>query len=150
MQDPSHWVQTHLGQVVILLLVHRLRGDNRGVVVGDLPLASDLLPHVGEAGLNRGAGTSIAQLESVQARVEVRLSVAEDLDALVGESAEGVLLDEGYEVVLSVGSVPDVLGGHGREEREIALVVEVGNSLGILGLEGIIPPLEVGLQQKTI
>ena len=119
-------------------------------MVGDLPLASDLLPHVGESGLNRGASTSITQLESVQATVEVSVAVAEDLDALVGESAEGVLLDEGYEVVLSTGSVPDVLGGHGRQEREISIVVEVGNSLRVLGLEGIIPPLEVGLQQKTI
>jgi len=126
-----------------LLHVGRGRSDGR-VVVGDLPVAVVRTPHVGEARRHGRAGAGVAQLESVHARVEVSIAAVEHLHRVVGDGAKGVLEHKVLEVVLGAGDAFDVLGGDGGEEGELARGIHVGDGQGVLGLEGVVPSLEVG------
>jgi len=122
------------------------RRPHRRVVVRDLPIAVDLLPHVREARLHRRARARVAELERVQARVQVGVTVAVDLDAVVGDGAEGVLLHELDEVVLGAAGGAarlDVGRRHRRQEGKLVVHVKVGDDLGVLGLQGVVPHLEV-------
>ena len=116
--------------------------------MGDLPIAIDLAPHVREARLDRGASISISQFEGVQARVEVGVAVAVDLDAVIGDGTEGVLLHEALEVLLSVAVLAALLDVSRRDrgqEGELGGDVHVGHGQRVLGLEGVVPALEIGL-----
>ena len=113
-------------------------------MVSNLPVAIDLPPHVGEASLHRSTSAVLAQLEGVHARVKVGIASVH-LDAVVRDGAERILLDERLEVVLGVVVALDVLGRDCREEREFRWCIHAGDDLSLFGLEGIIPPLEVGL-----
>ena len=121
--------------------------NNGRVMVSDLPVAIDLAPHVGEASLHRGTSVGLAQLEGVHARVKVGIATVR-LDTVVRDGAERVLLDEGLEVLLGVVIALDVLGRDSRKEGKLGWGVHVGDGLCVLGLESIIPPLEVGLPPK--
>ena len=122
-----------------------------GVVVGDLPIAIDLAPHVRETRLDWGASISIPQFEGVQAGVEVGVAVAVDLDAVIGDGTEGVLLHEALEVLLRV-AVPAALLDVSRRDRgqegEVGGDVHVGHGERVLGLEGVVPALEIGLPRQ--
>ena len=110
-------------------------------------VGADLTPHVGEARLHRRARARVTELERVQARVQVGVA-AVHLDAVVGDGAEGVLLDELDEVVLSVaGSAArlDMLRRDRGEERQLTGHVHVSDSLGVLGLQRVVPAIEVDL-----
>ncbi len=125
------------------LVVHG-RPDG-GVVVGDLPLAVDLAPDVGEAGFHCSSVALVgAKHEGVHARVEVCIS-AEGLDLIISDSAEGVLLDELSEVALRACVVLDEVARHSGEEGQlvgsIAGGVEGGDGHVIPGLEGVVPDL---------
>ena len=119
------------------------------MVVGDLPVAVVRTPHVGKTSCHGGARAGVAQLKGVHAGVQVRVAAVEHLHAVVGDGAEGVLEDEVREVVLRVGEGLDVLGRDGGQEGKLVHRVQVGHGLGVLGLEGIVPPLEVGLRTRT-
>lgn len=122
-------------------------GHNRRVVVGDLPVTALLTPHVGEARRYRLAVGTLTELKGVHARVQVGQAVFVHLHAVVGDGAEGVLEDKLLEVVF--GEVPalDVLGRDRRQEGE-AGGIQGGNLLGVLGLQGIVPRLEVALRVR--
>jgi hypothetical protein len=102
------------------------RADRR-MVVGDLPLAPELVPHIREASINGWVRRSSAQLEHVHARVEVCVAVIEHGHAVIGDGPERVLLHEGHKVLLSVTGALDVLWR--KEERKLAARVELGWSL---------------------
>ena len=117
------------------------------MVVSNLPVAIDLPPHVGEASLHRASSAGLAQLERVHARVKVGIASVH-LDTVVSDGAERILLDESLEVLLGVVIALDVLGRDSRKEGKLGWGVHVGDGLCVLGLESIIPPLEVGLPPK--
>ena len=117
-------------------------------MVSDLPVAIDLPPHVGEASLHRGTSPVLAQLEGVHARVKVGIASVH-LDAVVGDGAERILLDERLEVVLGVVVALDVLGRDCRKEGKLRWSVHAGDGLCVFGLESIVPPLEVCLQSTA-
>ena len=78
----------------------------------------------------------------------VHKCIQTDLHTVVGDGAEGVLLDELDEVVLSVaGSAArlDVLRRDRGEERQLTGHVHVSDSLGVLGLQRVVPAIEVDL-----
>jgi len=127
-------------------LPHSL-GRNRRVMMRNLPITIDPLPHIREARLDRGASTSVAKLESVEARVQICVAVtAVDLNGVVCDGTVGIFLDEIDKVCLGAGAFLDVLGRDGGQERKIAGVIESSNLFGVLGLQGVVPALEVGLQ----
>ena len=71
-----------------------------------------------------------------------------NLDAVVGDGAEGVLLHELDEVVLGAAGGAarlDVGRRHRRQEGKLVVHVQVGDDLGVLGLQGVVPHLEVRL-----
>ena len=88
--------------------------------MSDLPVAVLLAPNVGEARLHGRAGTGVAQLESVHARVEVSIATVEHLHRVVSDGPKGVLEDKVLEVVLGAGEAFDVLGRDGRKKGELA------------------------------
>ena len=142
-QDISQVEEAHPGHFEHV----RLGWTNRRMVVSDLPVAIDLPPHVGEASLHRASSAGLAQLERVHARVKIGIASVH-LDTVVRDGAERVLLDEGLEVLLGVVIALDVLGRDSRKEGKLRWNVHVGDGLCVLGLESIIPPLEVGLPPK--
>lgn len=79
--------------------------------------------------------------------MQVGIAVVEDLDTVVCDGPKGVPFDESREVLLSIWERADVpwRAENRRKEREIACTIETGDSLGVFGLESVIPPLEVGL-----
>ena len=118
------------------------------MVVRDLPGAILLTPHVGEASTNRGTLASVTELKDVHARVQVGFTVIINLHVIVGDGPEGVLLHEILEVVLGRVAALNVLGRDRRQEGEARGSVQVGNGLGVLGLQGIVPCLEVALRVR--
>jgi hypothetical protein len=80
--------------------------------------------------------------------VQVGLTVIINLHVIVGDGAEGVLLHEVLEVVLGRVAALNVLGRDRRQEGEARGSVQLGNSLGVLGLQGIVPRLEVALRVR--
>jgi hypothetical protein len=124
-------------------------GHSGAVVVGDLPVAVDLLPHVGEAGVDGLAVVGGAGHESVHAGVEVSI-IAGGLNVVGGDGAVGELLEEVDEVLLGGVGVADELGGDGGEERQLGGGVEGSNLLVVLGLEGAVPAGEVLLGDGVV
>ena len=114
-------------------------------MVSDLPVVADLAPHVGEACQHRGALVTLTELKGVQARVQVSLPVFLALHAVISDDAKGVLHDEIREVIHCIVAPLDVLGRDRGQEREVGRVVQGGNGLGVLGLQSVVPLLEVGL-----
>ena len=68
------------------------------------------------------------------------------LDILAGDCARRQLLDEINKIILGLLGVLDELGRNGGEERELLGAVKRGDLVVILGNEGVIPSLEVLLQ----
>ena len=88
----------------------------------NLPVTTDLLPHIRKARLHRGASTSIAKLKSVKTRVQICVAIAAiDLNRVVRDRTIGVLFDKVDEVCLGAGGIFDVLGRDGGQEGQIAM-----------------------------
>lgn len=119
------------------------------MVVRDLPGAILPTPHVGEASTNRNTVSSVTELKDIHARVQVGLAAIVHLHIVIGDGAEGVLLDEVLEVVLGEVAALDVLGRYRWQEGEARERVQLRYSLGVLGLKGFVPQLEVPLRVCT-
>ena len=125
-----------------------LLGPNRRVVVRDLPHAVHFAPHIREARLHWRPRVCVAQLEGVEAGVQVGVSSIVHVDGVVCDGAKRVLLNELDEVALGAAGFAsrfDVLGRHGGKEGKLVRHIHVGDRLSVLGLERVVPALEVGL-----
>jgi hypothetical protein len=118
-------------------------GPDGGVVVSDLPLSADVLPHVGEARVDSRALLAlalIAEHEGVHAGVEVGIG-SEGLDLILSDGAEGDLLQEVDEVTLGILVVLDEEAGNRGKEGELVAAgagVELGNLDVVLRRETIV------------
>ena len=119
------------------------------MVVRDLPGAVLQAPHVGEARLHWRAIAALPQVKRVHARVQVRAAVFVDLDTFVRDGPEGVLGNKRREVALRALEVAYVRRRDGRKEGEVPGRVHAGHGGGVLGLQRVIPRLEVGLPRSS-
>jgi len=127
--------------------------DNRRVVVRDLPHAVHVAPHIREARLHWRPRVCVAQLEGVQAGVQVGVSSIVHVDGVVCDGAKRVLLNELDEVALGAAGFAsrfDVLGRHSGKEGKLVRHIHVGDRLSVLGLERVVPALEVGPREDQI